>query len=498
MPPVARLPARWPWPTPSAPRSPARSRTPGASAGWCWRSRSAVRWACSSIVGLSARDVAWPGIAAAAAATGFALPQIGPLARVRWRPLTHPSSSRARSPAGWSMRPSPTRARPTRHPSSSVRPWSVPRRALIDPAAALVAAAVLLAVFGTWFALHETATFVPGTPAAIAARAARAAAEPGVRAAGAGSARDRDRLRIDPDRHHGAGRAPRAISGWPGCCRRCSAWAASSPASPLPRCRPGSAIRPGWRCSPRRSRCWRCPCSSVDSLGWLGAVLLVLGVVIAPYMITVFTLAERKVPPERSGAAMTLLSGVTGLGYAVGSTDRRASWPMHMDIRLRTRSPSWPDSGWHCSRGWPGRGSSRVSRRLRRPRRFAAPATRRPERRRTPHRVARARRWHARSGRRPGRTAARRCRPWRSAADLSRTARRTLRGCAPITSATAAAVIVEQRVAGRELRLVRTDRRARSPARGAPAATGRCSHVSGDRILERRDRLSSVSSVRTP
>ena len=37
-------------------------------------------------------------------------------------------------------------------------------------------------------------------------------------------------------------------------------------------------------------------------------------------MITVFTLAERKVPPERSAAAMTLLSGVTGLGYAVGST----------------------------------------------------------------------------------------------------------------------------------------------------------------------------------
>jgi MFS family permease len=49
-------------------------------------------------------------------------------------------------------------------------------------------------------------------------------------------------------------------------------------------------------------------------------VLLALGLAVAPYMITVFSLAERIVPPARTGAAMTLLAATTGLGYAVGSS----------------------------------------------------------------------------------------------------------------------------------------------------------------------------------
>jgi predicted MFS family arabinose efflux permease len=36
-------------------------------------------------------------------------------------------------------------------------------------------------------------------------------------------------------------------------------------------------------------------------------------------MITVFTLAERIVPPNRVGTAATLLAGATGIGYALGS-----------------------------------------------------------------------------------------------------------------------------------------------------------------------------------
>ena len=44
-----------------------------------------------------------------------------------------------------------------------------------------------------------------------------------------------------------------------------------------------------------------------------------LGFVVAPYMISVFMLGERAAPAERVGAAMTLLAGATGIGYAVGS-----------------------------------------------------------------------------------------------------------------------------------------------------------------------------------
>jgi predicted MFS family arabinose efflux permease len=41
---------------------------------------------------------------------------------------------------------------------------------------------------------------------------------------------------------------------------------------------------------------------------------------VAPYMIAVFSLAERVVPPARVGAAMTTLASATGLGYALGSS----------------------------------------------------------------------------------------------------------------------------------------------------------------------------------
>jgi MFS family permease len=46
----------------------------------------------------------------------------------------------------------------------------------------------------------------------------------------------------------------------------------------------------------------------------------VLGVAVAPYMIAVFSLAERVVPSSRVGAAMTMLASATGVGYALGSS----------------------------------------------------------------------------------------------------------------------------------------------------------------------------------
>ena len=73
------------------------------------------------------------------------------------------------------------------------------------------------------------------------------------------------------------------------------------------------------------------PLLLVGSLGTLAPVLLVLGVSIAPYMITTFTLGERITPASRTGAAMTLLAAATGLGYAVGAAvaGRLADWGGH-------------------------------------------------------------------------------------------------------------------------------------------------------------------------
>jgi predicted MFS family arabinose efflux permease len=61
------------------------------------------------------------------------------------------------------------------------------------------------------------------------------------------------------------------------------------------------------------------PLLSTDSLRSLVLVVLVLGFVVAPYMISNFTLGERAVPVNRVSAAMTLLAAATGLGYALGS-----------------------------------------------------------------------------------------------------------------------------------------------------------------------------------
>jgi MFS family permease len=73
------------------------------------------------------------------------------------------------------------------------------------------------------------------------------------------------------------------------------------------------------------------PLLLVDSLAALAPALLVLGVTIAPTMITTFTLAERITPPTRTGAAMTLLAAATGIGYAVGAAlaGRLADWGGH-------------------------------------------------------------------------------------------------------------------------------------------------------------------------
>jgi MFS family permease len=61
------------------------------------------------------------------------------------------------------------------------------------------------------------------------------------------------------------------------------------------------------------------PLLVTDTIPRLFVVVTVLGFVVAPYMISVFMLGERAAPASRVGAAMTLLAGATGLGYAVGS-----------------------------------------------------------------------------------------------------------------------------------------------------------------------------------
>ena len=94
------------------------------------------------------------------------------------------------------------------------------------------------------------------------------------------------------------------------------------------------------RASRRRARVGAAslPLLVTDTIPRLFVVVLVLGFMVAPYMITVFMLGERAAPASRVGAAMTLLAGATGIGYAAGGgrrPARRRARPHRRVRRLR-------------------------------------------------------------------------------------------------------------------------------------------------------------------
>lgn len=252
-------------------------------------------------------------VVAAAAGTGLVLPQVGPLARVRWRPLTRSAGPHQRRlvDAAFSYEGAADEA------SFAIGPALVALSvATSSPAGALVLAAALLAVFGSAFALDPSArlTHAEARPAGtgrllgaafvvlVAAQLcigmlfgatqtgatvlATDAGRPGLAGLvhatlGVGSALAGLATAYLPDR---IGHERRALV---------AAWALLVLSLPL---------------------------ALVGSLAGTTATVLVLGFAVAPYMIAVFSLAERVVPPARVGAAMTMLASATGMGYALGSS----------------------------------------------------------------------------------------------------------------------------------------------------------------------------------
>lgn len=251
-----------------------------------------------------------------AALTGLALPQVGPLARVRWRPLTHGQRDQRRLvDAAFAYEGAADEA------SFALGPAAVGLLAVaVDPGGALLAAAALLAVFGTAFAVDPSAartrahalTHAPlgdagrllgaalvvlalcqlcigvlfGATQTGATVLATAAGSPGAAGfvhatLGVGSAVAGLATAYLPER---LGHERRAL------------YAAS-----------GLLVL-------------SLPLLVVGSLPAATVAVLLLGCAVAPYMIAVFTLGERVVPPARVGAAMTALASATGLGYALGSS----------------------------------------------------------------------------------------------------------------------------------------------------------------------------------
>lgn len=246
-----------------------------------------------------------------AALAGLALPQVGPLARVRWRPATRGERSQARLVAtAFSYEGAADEA------SFVIGPVLVGViAALVNPAGALLTAALMLAVFGTVFALHPTAP--PGAPSDHDAGGARFASSAlGVAMGGQfllggifGSIQTGTTVLATDAGEPGAAGLIHALLGV-GSVAAAISYAALPDRFTLP-----ARLAVAGGCLGLGAA----PLMGVDSLGGVALVTLVLGFAVAPFMITSFTLAESIVPPSHVATAMTLLAAVTGLGYATGS-----------------------------------------------------------------------------------------------------------------------------------------------------------------------------------
>ncbi|MDN4173359.1 MFS transporter [Nocardioides sp. SOB77] len=248
-----------------------------------------------------------------AAATGLVLPQVGPLARVRWRPLTHGTGPLQRRlvDAAFSYEGAADEA------SFAIGPALVGVTvAAVSPGGALLLAAALLAVFGTAFALDPsarltrrgatplatgplvTAVFVVLALAQVSIGMLFGATQTGATVLADESGRPGLAGLVHATLGVGSAVAGIATAYVPeriGHERRALVAAGSLLVLSL-------------------------PLLLADSLAAAFVTVLLLGFAVAPYMIAVFSLAERVVPPARVGAAMTTLASATGLGYALGSS----------------------------------------------------------------------------------------------------------------------------------------------------------------------------------
>lgn len=254
-----------------------------------------------------------PLVVLSAGLAGLLLPQVGPLARARWRPLTGGTGADQRRlvDAAFSYEGAADEA------SFAIGPALVGLSvAVVSPAGALLLAAALLATFGTAFALDPSARLSPAASVTSGARRMVTAAFVVLVAA-----------QVTIGMLFGATQTGATVlateAGRPGAAGLVHATlGVGSALAGL-----ATAYLPERIGHERRAvvaasalLVLSLPLLAVSSLTGAAAVVLVLGVAVAPYMIAVFSLAERVVPPARVGAAMTMLASATGLGYALGSS----------------------------------------------------------------------------------------------------------------------------------------------------------------------------------
>lgn len=249
----------------------------------------------------------------AAAATGLLLPQVGPLARVRWRPLTRAAGRHQRRlvDAAFSYEGAADEA------SFAIGPALVGLSvAAVSPSGALLLAAALLAVFGSAFALDPSARLThaqertAGTGRLVTpAYAVLVGAQLSIGMLFGATQTGATVLATDAGTPGVAGLVHATLGVGSAVAGLATAYVAERIGHER------RALVAAWALL-----VLSLPLLAVGSLATATATVLFLGVAVAPYMIAVFSLAERVVPPARVSAAMTMLASATGLGYALGSS----------------------------------------------------------------------------------------------------------------------------------------------------------------------------------
>ncbi|GAA2086588.1 MFS transporter [Aeromicrobium tamlense] len=257
-----------------------------------------------------------------AAATGLVMPQVGPLARVRWRPVLalRVSEGRIRSDEvdrfvdlAFSYEGAGDEA------SFVLGPALVGiLGVLIGADGALLAAAALLLVFGSWFAVHRTAALVPRGSEHAPTHGVRMWTSAFIVLAVAvflmgtffGSIQAGSTVLATQQGHPDVAGLIHAVLGIGSMVAALSL--AAVPASVL------YATRMLWASG--AMVVLALPLLLVQTIPQVVAVIAVLGFAVAPYLISAFALAGLIVPPARIGTAMTFMAGGTGLGYATGAS----------------------------------------------------------------------------------------------------------------------------------------------------------------------------------
>lgn len=266
-----------------------------------------------AIVWTTGAGAAAPVIIGVAALAGLATPQIGPLARVRWQPITKDAPDQRRLiDAAFSYEGAADEI------SFVLGPATVGALAVIvAPGDALLVAAGVLVAFGSWFALHPTAALTRPEPDATRSTApvvttvlvtlAFAQVLIGVLF---GATQTGSAVLATAEGEPGLAGLIHATLG-------VGSAIAGLAVAALP-ARIGYPTR--MVVSAAALFVLSAPLLLVDSIAQLVAVIALLGFAVAPYMISNFAMAGQVVAPERVGTAMTLLAGATGIGYALGSS----------------------------------------------------------------------------------------------------------------------------------------------------------------------------------